>query len=1047
MPEEHSRAVVLNVDDDELARYTLSKLLEQAGFTVLEAGTGEEALRLAAEQPVDVLILDVRLPDLDGHEVARRLKADPVTAMTPILHLSATARDPAAVSRGLEVAEAYLVEPVAPEVVLSGVEALLRVRRALQEAARRTEEAEAARRRQEEANARLQRVQEELQQEQRLLEAILQQLPAGVFIADAAGRIVRMNPKAADLTGHAISLHARVGEYPGLRGFRPDGTELQAEEWHTARTLRTGESVAEEEVLLERPDGSRVTVLASSAPIRNRSGRIIAAAVTITDVSERQRAVREREALLVEMERWRTTLDAVLHQMPSGVIVLNAQGEVVLSNEEAKRLTPLGELGSAFPVMAKHLTVLYPDGTAYAPEDLPGMRALRTGEVVIEEEMTLVRGEGVHVVSVSAAPLRHPTGEIVGSTTVFREVTQEKRAQQEREQQARLLATLVENTDHWLAYLDREMRFVVVNSAFAAKSPVPKAEMIGRHFLELFPDQTEAYTFYEQARDTGEVVSQREYRTEIPNHPELGARYLNFSIAPVKGREGEVVGVVLSAQDVTEQVEARRQIEEAERARAEEARFLETIQEAVPVGLAYVDRTLHFVQMNPTLAQLVRLTPTEAVGADCEFVCPGSGDVVTALRQVIETGEPFSVRETPRVILRRPEIGTRYLDITGTPITDGEGRVEGVVMSVTDVTDRVQARQRVEAAERAWAGEAQLLDAILENTDHWLAYLDREFRFIRVNAAFARAMRRPREEILGRRFEEVFPQTDDFHGVLTRVLAKAQAVSFRSLPRVLPNRVKQEWRYLNLSLLPVTDASGAVRGLVFSALDVTAQLRQREKLIATERARAELAEHLNDEIAHRVKNNLAMVSGLLQMQAIRQPNPALRAALRDSVARVRTFANIHEQMYTVQSDEIDLRDAIAKIAETNREVFDQGALEITTSGDQAHCASRAATNLSVVANELITNALKHGAPDADGVRHIALKVEQQGGELVLEVWNSGNPVPEDFDPATHTGMGLLLVLDLTSQYDGNFSLAPVRGGTLARATFSSGMCLQGPLAA
>ena len=79
---------VLAVDDDEATRYSLARRLRGAGFRVLEAATGAEALRLAREEPV-LITLDINLPDMDGFEVCRRLKSDPATREIPVLHLSA----------------------------------------------------------------------------------------------------------------------------------------------------------------------------------------------------------------------------------------------------------------------------------------------------------------------------------------------------------------------------------------------------------------------------------------------------------------------------------------------------------------------------------------------------------------------------------------------------------------------------------------------------------------------------------------------------------------------------------------------------------------------------------------------------------------------------------------------------------------------------------------------------------------------------------------------------------------------------------------------
>src|ERR1700722_17085877 len=81
--------VVVNVDDYAPGRYGRTKVLRQAGFTVHEAATGEQALALLSHRP-DLVLLDVNLPDINGMEVCRRIKENPDTAGTLVLHMSAS---------------------------------------------------------------------------------------------------------------------------------------------------------------------------------------------------------------------------------------------------------------------------------------------------------------------------------------------------------------------------------------------------------------------------------------------------------------------------------------------------------------------------------------------------------------------------------------------------------------------------------------------------------------------------------------------------------------------------------------------------------------------------------------------------------------------------------------------------------------------------------------------------------------------------------------------------------------------------------------------
>ncbi len=126
---DHARApVVLVVDDAEAKRYVACRWLRRAGFEVIEGRCGADALALAPQ--ADLVVLDVRLPDLSGFEVCRRLRADPATAQVPVLHLSAHATTPHERASGLDGgADGYLTQPVDEEELIATVRALLRIRR------------------------------------------------------------------------------------------------------------------------------------------------------------------------------------------------------------------------------------------------------------------------------------------------------------------------------------------------------------------------------------------------------------------------------------------------------------------------------------------------------------------------------------------------------------------------------------------------------------------------------------------------------------------------------------------------------------------------------------------------------------------------------------------------------------------------------------------------------------------------------------------------------------------------------------------------------
>ncbi|HUQ49172.1 MAG TPA: ATP-binding protein [Terriglobales bacterium] len=127
---EKKQSRILHVDDREENRYIVSKILRNAGFVVIEGKTGREALELAVTQP-DLIILDVRLPDIIGYEVSKRIKSNPATSAIPIIQLSASFISNESKVQALDSgADQYLTQPVEAPVLVASVKALLRMRRA-----------------------------------------------------------------------------------------------------------------------------------------------------------------------------------------------------------------------------------------------------------------------------------------------------------------------------------------------------------------------------------------------------------------------------------------------------------------------------------------------------------------------------------------------------------------------------------------------------------------------------------------------------------------------------------------------------------------------------------------------------------------------------------------------------------------------------------------------------------------------------------------------------------------------------------------------------
>jgi PAS domain S-box-containing protein len=261
---------ILAVDDNPAALYATSRILRSAGYEVIEATTGAAAL--AAAPGADLIVLDVNLPDIDGFEVCRLLRARADTAQLPVLHLSATFTNSADFALGFEAgADSYLTRPVEAPVLIATVRTLLFARQA--DFSRRGLDAK--------------------------LRTVFNLAPAAIAILDGRLRYESVNPAYCALTGYSASellgrpgdsfivsqpnpldRHRGGGEAAGgawteqVRFQKKDGSIAEVE-WRIGEEQVSGVKilVASDVTLLRRNEEARESMLASERAARSEAER------------------------------------------------------------------------------------------------------------------------------------------------------------------------------------------------------------------------------------------------------------------------------------------------------------------------------------------------------------------------------------------------------------------------------------------------------------------------------------------------------------------------------------------------------------------------------------------------------------------------------------------------------------------------------------------------------------------------------------------------------------------------------------------------------
>ena len=277
------------------------------------------------------------------------------------------------------------------------------------------------------------------------------------------------------------------------------------------------------------------------------------------------------------------------------------------------------------------------------------------------------------------------------------------------------------------------------------------------------------------------------------------------------------------------------------------------------------------------------------------------------------------------------------------------------------------------------------------------------------------------------------------HGLLRRETSLVGKLQSEALPDAPPGWLKACQAAMDGE--PVTfeyHREGAGRWFEIHLSRVTGDLLAQLVVDITERKRSERRQsEMFDELNHRVKNNLALVSAMLSMQARATPTPEVRERLTTAIERVQTIADVHASLYrTGRKDDVDFAAYLTHLCDRlTRSVLDSDRITLKLETEPVVLPLDQAVALGVIVNELVTNAAKHAYPPPH-TGEVSIQLERKGGDLRLSVGDSGPGLPAE-PPAS--GLGMRMVRSLTQQLGATLSVEHHPGATFrVRAPLAGG---------
>src|SRR6056297_882977 len=239
--------------------------------------------------------------------------------------------------------------------------------------------------------------------------------------------------------------------------------------------------------------------------------------------------------------------------------------------------------------------------------------------------------------------------------------------------------------------------------------------------------------------------------------------------------------------------------------------------------------------------------------------------------------------------------------------------------------------------------------------------------------------------------------------------------------------------WVHTSGVPVENRSGVCTHWVFISRDITDQKAQEEKILSSLKEK----ETLLAEIHHRVKNNLAVVSSLMELQSMNSENNELQSQLMSSVLRIKSMATVHEQLYQSNSfSKLQFSKGLKQLIQSVIETLQTNTkIDLEFVLDNVELSINQGIPCSLLMNEIVTNILKHGFGNRK-TGQISVELRQTGDMIMVEVKDDGCGLPDDFGVSESSSMGIQLIELLTQQLKGEKNFHSDKSGTTFTLRFS-----------
>lgn len=413
------------------------------------------------------------------------------------------------------------------------------------------------------------------------------------------------------------------------------------------------------------------------------------------------------------------------------------------------------------------------------------------------------------------------------------------------------------------------------------------------------------------------------------------------------------------------------------------------------------------------------------------FVPPEEMEAVRVeVAKALETDDPNYASSMEHWIVRA-DGERRYIIVRIRVRLDENGKKIGTRGVNQDITEQKMAEEALKEADQRLA---DIIDFLPDAT----FAIDNKGRVISWNRAIEEMTRIWSEAIMGKdNYEYALPfygkrrpMLIDLVNASDDEITKYYTKFFRKDKVLMAEtefKIRGETLTVWVKAVPLEDSKGNYVGAIEAIRDIT-DLREAEKQLKKSLDEKEM---LLKEIHHRVKNNLMIISSLLNLQSDYIKDKEALDVFKESQNRAKTMALIHERLY--QSTDLKNMEFGSYLETLTTELYntmvsDKHRVKLNLNLDNVKIDINTVVPLGLIVNELVTNSMKYAFPNQMS-GHIQIDLYRENSNIVLKVSDDGIGFPEDLDYKKSNSLGLLLINNLTKQIDGELELQRSPGTT------------------